>query len=931
MASFEHAEIAALLRETAGLRRLALALTHKPEAADDVVQHTLTAALEQRPSAAKPLGPWLARVARNWIAKSNRTHRRRTDIEARAAGHDALPSTQDLVIRAELHRELVAVVLALDERQRDVILLRYLEGLAPREIAAQLEVPLRTVNTRLARGLARLRSELDRRGGRERWLKAFMLLARTRSGPLSIGVLAMKFKVFSAVVVIALALLGLRVLTQRGATSTQTANVVDAPLVDAPHPIEHDVAESSRVAVPQPTPIGEVQEIDLERDLRVVVVTASGTPIPDASLVVVHPTARQLPGLLEFGAQADELVAQARSDANGRCTFHLEPKRLYDLTASAPGFARVASRSLYAGEDLRIVLPRGAVLHGSVVAVADGTPIARARVVVQLGVIASLADDGFETRSDANGIFELTELPVDLARVIVFAEGFPWFDEQVGVLHEGERRELRLALPTGTTVRGQVTDGSTKLPIAGATVELGRSRDVNLATTHADGRYTLHGANPGESTPLTARAPGYGDFQINAPGVAQGDIVQDFVLLPGRHAKGRVLDTHGTPIANANVAARASAYLQYAHQFETRRARTDAEGRFDFTGLRVDLRHTLLVHAAGLATSVRDFPEREWETLELDLGDIVLAPPAAIAGHVRDLAGSAVAGRWVLLDGEPRDRDAWSPSTVSDVGYADGEGFGFGRILARTDERGRYYFGELPGGTYRLWAGDKGVARGAELKLEVQDGEQLLDVDLELNLEPSIRGVVLDPSGRPLGDVAVDAFTTDSARTRVTYALTATDGSFALCGLEPGNYDLRCWPFFNTSDKSMHTARITVSGVAAGTHDLRIAMPRALETTVRVLSPDGKPVHGASVLLPDELGVGSEILGMTNPDGSFVLWLQESTTTRLRFAPPYGSALAGYVPVFDANGKLDLSYEVEVPDLHAGSSDCVVRFARLPE
>jgi hypothetical protein len=75
---------------------------------------------------------------------------------------------------------------------------------------------------------------------------------------------------------------------------------------------------------------------------------------------------------------------------------------------------------------------------------------------------------------------------------------------------------------------------------------------------------------------------------------------------------------------------------------------------------------------------------------------------------------------------------------------------------------------------------------------------------------------------------------------------------------------------------------------------------------------------------------GWEVLGATDADGRFVLWIEESTTARLRVAPPTGSTLAGYVPVFGADGVVDTSFEVEVSDVRAGSSDAVVRFERLP-
>lgn len=933
MTSLDSGHATSLLAHAAGVRRLALALTRDVELAEDAVQHALVEALERRPDEARPLAPWLARVARRWIANARRSSRNRIAIESRAARVEALASTQDLVIRAELHRELVAVVLTLDERQRDVILLRYLEGLAPRDIATRLDVPLRTVNTRLSRGLARLRSELDRRGGRERWLRGLLLLTHSSSRSVAVGIPLMKLKLSIAAVVIALAIVGLRTFDVDWTGKRPTAAATEPSALELAQRDERELSTTARSEVALGAAAATVANVDVERDLRVIVVTTAGQPIADAALAVLRPTGRQL-GMFEGRTHSDEPIARSRSDAEGRATFRLEPRLVYDVIASAPGFARVASRNLYAGEELRIVLPRAAALRGTVTSEPDGLPVADARVQARLGVIGSLADDGFETRTDANGGFELTELPADSVQVVVEAEGFPRLDELVGVVREGEHREVHLVLARGPTVRGQVTDGSTKLPLENATVEILGAHETNHATTDAGGRYVLRGAAAGTSVTIAARAPGYGDFQITAAAVERGDIVQDIFLLPGRRAVGRIVDSRGAPIAGASIVARASAYAQWTNQAETRRTQSDGAGRFELAGLRVDLRHTLLVHSVALATAVRDFPAGEWDSMELDLGDVVLAPPAAIAGHVRDPAGNPVAGVWVLLDGEPRDRDAWKPASQDAVGYMDEEGLGFGRILARTHARGRYCFGELPAGSYRLWAGDKGFARGAELQVQLEEGEQLLDVEIELDTEPSIRGIVFDVDQHPVAGVTVEAFLVDPSaamRTRATYALTALDGTFALCGLDAATYDLQLDDGLRWSNKSARLARRAVHDIRAGARDLRISMARALETTVRVVGPDGAPQPGAWVMTRTEATeYGWEVLGATDADGRFVLWVEESTTARLRVAPPRGSTLTGYVPVFGADGKVDTSFEVEVSDVRAGSSDAVVRFERLP-
>ena len=935
-----------LTQHSGFLRALAQGILKDEQLAEDAVQDALVASLESPREATPNLVAWLLTVTRHAAIRIRRGASRRSDREAAVARRESQTSSIEDVERAEMLSRITSAVVALPDPYRSVLLARYYQGLSPAAIADRERIPLTTVKSRLARAHALIRERLDRASGGDRtqWQSGLLiLLGRTSTSPPVVAsysfllpLLAMKTKLGLALLIVALLALGfLEFRADRGSDSVANASSLDLGGASAgePRPAEGAAAGAARVAAVDSPMVAAAPSIDHEQELRILVVATDGTPIADATVVIVHPGARQLPGLLEDDAQLDQQVAQGRSDSNGQCSFQLETRRHYDVTASAPGFARACSRSRYPGLELRMVLPRAATLVGSVTSAADGSPVAGARVQARLGVLGSLGDDGFETQTDARGHFELGDLPADAGELLVYARGFPLRSHRVGVLRAGERREMQIALVPGALVRGQVTDGSTKLPIAGATVQISSTHDVNRATTDDQGRYSLHGAIRGETTRLTAKAPGYGDFQVSATPGADGEVTRDIFLLPGRRAKGRVVNSSGAPIANADIVVSADAQPGDTYQFEQRRAQTDGLGRFEFSGLRVDLRHTLLVHVDGLASAVRDFPERESDAMELELEDIVLAPPAMIAGHVLDRAGKPVSGRWVLLDGEPSDRDAWKPAAEGGVGYKDSEGFGFGRIQARIDERGRYCFGELPGGSYRLWAGEKGFAHGAELRLDLQDGEQLLDVDLTLDTEPSIRGVIVDSLGQPVESASVHAWAPDPAKTgytSVTYALPALDGSFELCGLEPGSYNLQCTEGFHADYGHETLAPLTLRSIAAGTQGVRISLQRAVATSLRAVGPEGQPLQGASVLRRSELFEdGWDVLGSTDVDGRFQLSLAEGSTSSLRLAPPFGSRV-GYVPVLDAQGKLDPSYEIDVEDLRAASTDRVVRFERLP-
>jgi RNA polymerase sigma-70 factor (ECF subfamily) len=156
-------EAAALLfrRHWPAARRAALAVTGSEAMADDVAQDAFErafAALE-RFDASRPFAPWLHRIAVNRALDLMRRERRLTGLDE--APEPAAPSGPD----TGPDPEALAALARLPPERRAVIVLRYLLDYAPPEIAAMLDLPLGTVNSRLARALAELRERLgDERG-----------------------------------------------------------------------------------------------------------------------------------------------------------------------------------------------------------------------------------------------------------------------------------------------------------------------------------------------------------------------------------------------------------------------------------------------------------------------------------------------------------------------------------------------------------------------------------------------------------------------------------------------------------------------------------------------------------------------------------------------------------------------------------------------
>lgn len=146
------------------LRRFARTLARNPHDADDLVQLALERALT-RLDQWKPgtrLDSWMFGIMKNaWIDEvRSRQRRNRVLAPAELGEHVADSASEAHIDRLSLE----AALERLPEEQRLAVALVLVEGLAYKEAAAVLEVPIGTVTSRLARGREALEALL---GGAE--------------------------------------------------------------------------------------------------------------------------------------------------------------------------------------------------------------------------------------------------------------------------------------------------------------------------------------------------------------------------------------------------------------------------------------------------------------------------------------------------------------------------------------------------------------------------------------------------------------------------------------------------------------------------------------------------------------------------------------------------------------------------------------------
>ena len=107
-----------LAKHTGWVHRLARELVRDRSTADELVQETWLAFLRNRPTTNRPLRPWLAKVLRSQAALFFRKNDGRGSREKSVARTEQLPSTYELLERAENGRRLVGMVLELEDPYR---------------------------------------------------------------------------------------------------------------------------------------------------------------------------------------------------------------------------------------------------------------------------------------------------------------------------------------------------------------------------------------------------------------------------------------------------------------------------------------------------------------------------------------------------------------------------------------------------------------------------------------------------------------------------------------------------------------------------------------------------------------------------------------------------------------------------------------------
>ena len=149
--TFEEEMLALLPR----LRRFARSLTRDLPDADDLCQLAVERALKSRDQwqPGTRLDAWMYRIMRNsWIDEARARTRRAQTFAPEEDGMDVGDDGHEAIERNVAISEVDRAMARLPDEQREVIALVLVEGLAYKEAAEILDIPMGTLTSRLVRG-----------------------------------------------------------------------------------------------------------------------------------------------------------------------------------------------------------------------------------------------------------------------------------------------------------------------------------------------------------------------------------------------------------------------------------------------------------------------------------------------------------------------------------------------------------------------------------------------------------------------------------------------------------------------------------------------------------------------------------------------------------------------------------------------------------
>ena len=414
------------------------------------------------------------------------------------------------------------------------------------------------------------------------------------------------------------------------------------------------------------------------------------------------------------------------------------PPGRWSVSATAPGhlplvhhFAAPNDETTLAPQEARtdvdLALSLGGARVEGVVVDERGMPIVGATITAT----ADWAD--FVTTSDERGVF-VADVRAGMTTFVAERAGYAGSSSNVLA-----PSAVRLMMVRETVLAGRVIDAATQLPIAGARVEPGGGDDVVWATdepsvlTDEAGRFRIDGLPHGRYRP-SAVAIGAKGRLAESIVLGTGEVADDLVIqvAPAHHVQGKVLLDGKTVCRDGWVSLTEKSTMDGGDS-----RRIDESGTVLFPAID-DGRYELSIECEGIESTPKE--------------------PFVVAGDVDGVTwsvprGLVISGLVVDADGRPVGNATVRASVHEPVPGEDATG-----AYASSSSDGTFEVGGLHATTYDLGV-DSDTQSGLPepLPITLAEGGDQKGLRVVLPRGGTIEGVVVDPAGKPIAGVRVQA------------------------------------------------------------------------------------------------------------------------------------------------------------------------------
>ncbi|MWC31119.1 beta strand repeat-containing protein [Paenibacillus sp. MMS18-CY102] len=564
------------------------------------------------------------------------------------------------------------------------------------------------------------------------------------------------------------------------------------------------------------------------------------------------------------------------------------------------------------------LLPDPGTLNGTVVDQL-GNPVAGASVLIKNATGSGVTISTIF--SDMNGHFETSALAPGSYTVLASAANFQTASATVAVKSDSESTISLILLPDPGSIRGQVTDAVTGLPIFGVLASVTDSNNILVATLIADDKseFLFEGLPPGSYT-VAVRALHYQSGTMGAIVSSNAITPLPIALQPN---PGIILGEVSPAIGGANI------QLFNSNNILISSAITNPDGSFGFLGEAVGS-YYLTATAQGFSSQIAGASVIADTTTHVTIN---LSPnPGSITGFVLDPSGNPISTAVIKVlnsnesirgispvqgDGSyvaegipvgPKTVIASAPDfsnevkgttigpgqTISNFNFTltpdpgtingqitdsvTGQTISSASIEIRADVAsglaiavgtstpfGNYQISGLQPGSYTVIVKANDYSTGTVGAFVFSNSSTIANVSLN-PLFGIIDGSVTNAAGQPISnnDVKIKLFTKDG--TLIETAFVSADGTFRIAGVLPNEYILTvAAPGFETE-----TIGVTVrAGISAFTAIQLTPQAASVSGTARNATT-GAPISGALVSISDVDGIPVEST-FTDNAGAFLI------------------------------------------------------------